>query len=180
MLTTYYVFLALGAVVLLITLFGGDAELDLGTPELDVDIDIDVDPDAGNVDEVSVFSMRTMAAAIMSFGIGGLIMLYNGYGVMGQVIVGIISGLGVGTLTYQLTKWLYSFQATSNVSLTSMIGKTGIITIGTTDTGKAQVKIDTSMGPREYLCKEVNNKKLTISDSVKIASQVGSLLMVEK
>lgn len=171
MLTLYYVFIILGMLLLLFSLFGGEGDID----GFDVDVDVDTD-----LDSTSVFSLRTIAAGLLSYGGGSLIMYENGFSLIPQIIVGIIAGFAMIYFVYLITKFLYSQQGSSSISLSGVIGKTGIIIVGTTVNGTAQLKVDTLNGPQQFLCKEVNAGKLKVSDNVTINSQIGNLLIVEK
>jgi len=167
----------LGIVLLLISLLGGE----IGDMDIELDVDVDVDFDgAGEADSASIFSMRTMSAGLVAFGVGAMIMLENGHTQGIQLLVGAITAGVVGYLSYLLTKFMYSFQGSSNVSLAGVVGKKGIITIGTTINGTSQLRVDTINGPKEFTCKEVNENKLKISDNVTISDKIGNLLLVEK
>jgi membrane protein implicated in regulation of membrane protease activity len=173
MLTLYYVFIGIGTCILLLSLIGGDI--------LDMDIDTDMDMNVDGVtDSTSVFSLRTISAGFLSFGTGALMMNHNGYGLTLQILVGCLTGGLVVYLVYLLTKALYSFQGDSNTSLASLVGKSGIITIGTSPSGNAQLKVDTNNGPKEYTCKETTSTLLRQSDIVKITDKIGNLLIVSK
>jgi hypothetical protein len=103
-------------------------------------------------------------------------------GVGWQIIAGFGAGLFISFLYFLVMRFMYSMQGSSMVSMANLVGKEGIITIPTTNTGVAQVKVSTEAGFKEYTCKEVKDRKLAHNETVKITS--GSIglgtLQVEK
>ena len=173
MLQIYFVFLLVGVVGLLSSLiFGGD--------ELDGDLADGMD--AGDVADGSpkVFSLRVIFAFLLAFGIGGGAMFYSDYSIAAQIIVGFLAGVATGAFTWWMFKVLYKMQGASNVNSDDFIGMNGSISIGTSQSGKAKVRINSTSGPIEFMCKEANDKKLKNGDSVAISGKIGTLLIVTK
>ena len=171
MLKIYFVFLLVGLLGLGSSLiFGGD------------DGDLADGADAGDTfdDSPKVFSLRVIFAFLLAFGIGGGAMFYSDKSIGGQILVGLLAGLGTGAFTWWLTSILYKMQGASNVDSDTFIGKTGDIVIGTSPGGKAKVRVSTISGPMELMCKEANDKKLKNGDLVKISGKMGTLLIVNK
>jgi len=164
----YIVLAAVGTVLLLISLFGMDAEmdvdLDVGNPDFDIS-----DVESGET-SVSLFSLRTLATFILAFGIAGWSVLRGDGAVVWQIFAGFGAGLVVSFLYYSVMKFLYSMQGNSMTTAASLIGKAGTITIPTTSTGVAQVRVETLSGLSEFTCKEKTGKKLHKNDTVKITS----------
>ncbi len=174
MLKIYFVFLLIGLIGLLSSLLFGDTD--------GIDGDLADGIDAGDSVDGSpkVFSLRVMFAFLLAFGIGGGAMYYSDHGIGGQMIVGILSGAGTGLLTWWLFKVLYKMQGASNVNSDDFVGKTASVTVGTSQAGKAKVRISSFGGPMELVCKEANDKKLKNGDSVKVSGKIGNLLLVTK
>jgi len=174
----YIIMAGVGAIFLIISIFGGDTDgvdLDVGDAEFDIS-----DAEAGT-DSVSLFSIRTMATFLLGFGVAGWLAMRGEHGIVGQIIAGFVTGLVITFLYFLVMKFMYSMQGSSIVSSATMIGKIGIINIPTTSTGIAQMKITTASGFHEYSCKEKDNTKLKQNDSVKIVSDLGGgTLLVEK
>lgn len=136
--------------------------------------------DAGDADSPKLFSLRVIFAFLMAFGIGGGSMYLSEQSVTGQIIVGLLSGAATGAITYYLMKLLYSFQGNSNIDAINFIGKEATVTVGTTDNGSCQVKLDTGGGDDLYISKEKNSVYLRKYDVVKIIGRLGNVLVVEK
>jgi len=175
----YIILAAVGAFFLVLSMFGGDVDgVDLDVGEADFDISDAESP----TDSVSVFSLRTLATFLVGFGLAGWSVMRGDGGITAQILAGFGAGLVISFLYYLVMRLMYSMQGSSMVSAESLVGKEGIITIPTTDTGVAQVKVSTEAGFKEYTCKEVKERKLSHNETVKITS--GSIglgtLQVEK
>lgn len=166
-----------GGVFLLISIFGGDLDSDFDLDLGDGDFDAATDSES-----VSVFSFRTIATFLLGAGIGGWSAFGAGAVIGWQIFWAFFAGLVIAALYFLVMKGLYSLQGSSTPSASELIGKEGVITIPTTSTGVAQVRIATKNGNVEYTCKEVNKKDLKQNDTVKITSSsmgIGTL-SVEK
>jgi membrane-bound ClpP family serine protease len=175
MLAIYFAFLLIGVMGLGSSMiFGGD--------DADFDGDLSDGLDSGDVfdDSPKVFSMRVIFSFLLAFSIGGGSMYYGGNSIGGQIMVGLLTGIATGAFTWWVTKILYKMQGASNVSSEDLIGSSGDIVIGTTEAGKAKVRVSTINGPMELMCKEANDKKLKNGDLVKVSGKIGTLLIVSK
>lgn len=176
----YLGMLIAGGIFLLISIFGGDIDSD-------IDIDLgDADFDISNVEteteSVSVFSMRTLATFLLGAGIAGWTAFNSGAAIGWQIFWGFFAGIFIAFLYYLVMKGLYALQGSSTPSAVELIGKEGVVTIPTTSTGVAQIRLATKNGNVEYTCKEINGKTLKQNDTVKVTSTsmgVGTL-SVEK
>ncbi len=127
-----------------------------------------------------VFSLRVIFAFLMSFSIGGGAMYFNAHNLAGQLLVGFGAGLATAAFVWWITSILMKMQGASNVNSDNFIGKTGDISVGTSSSGKAKVRIATTSGPLEVMCKEANDKELKHGDLVMVSGKIGTLLMVNK
>ena len=176
----YIILAAVGAFFLVLSIFGGDADAEV---DLDVgDVDFDISDAESPSESVSVFSIRTLATFLLGFGIAGWSVMRGDGGIAAQILAGFGTGLVISFLYYLVMKFLYGMQGSSMATAASIIGKQGVITIPTTKTGIAQVKVKTVAGYSEYTCKEATGKKLTQNETVKITSVEAGMgsLTVEK
>ena len=127
-----------------------------------------------------VFSLRVIFAFLMSFAIGGGAMYFKDHSLGMQILVGFAAGAITGALVWWATSFLMKMQGASNVNSDNFIGKTGDISVGTSSAGKAKVRIATTSGPLEVMCKEANDKKLKHGDLVSVSGKIGTLLIVTK
>lgn len=166
----YLAMAVVGGIFLALSIFGGDVDGDLS---LDLDIgdpDFDVSSAESGTDSVSVFSIRTAATFLLGAGLAGWTSFNQGAGLGWQIFWGVIVGVIIAGLYYLVMKGLYAMQGNSTPSAAELMGKEGIITIPTTTTGVAQVRLATKNGNVEYTCKEINKKNLKQNDSVKVTS----------
>jgi membrane protein implicated in regulation of membrane protease activity len=165
-------------IFIFIGLFGMLSSMIMGGD--DVDLDGSLEPGDVFDDSPKVFSLRVIFSFMLAFGIGaGAVYYYSGptgY----QLLTGMISGFAIGGLIWWLTSILYRMQGASNVNSDDFIGKIGDIVIGTTPSGKAKVRLSTTSGPMEFLCREANNVPLVNGDLVSVTRKAGTLLIVFK
>ena len=174
----YIALFFVGAILLLVSILGGDVD---GGVELDVgDPDFDVSSAEVGADSPSVFSFRTISVFLLGFGAAGWVVLRNGGSVTSQILWSLAVGLVFGALYFLVMKFMYSMQGSSTTSVSSAVGKTGIVIVPTTSTGIAQVKVKTDVGMSEYVCKEKDGKELHENDTVKVVSSSAGVLVVEK
>ena len=168
----------IGGLFLLLSIFGGEVEgVDLDVGDADFDItDADVD-----VDSPSIISIRTLATFFLAFGIAGIICINQGVGVWGQIAWGMGAGVVVTLLYFLVMKGMYAMQGSSISGAEDLIGKEGVVTIPTTESGIGQVRVLAKVGSTEYTCAEKDGKKLKKNDKVTIVSSAGAgTLVVEK
>lgn len=173
----YLGFALLGGLGLLVSLLTG-TDVDHGDLH-EISHDTGVQGDSGP-DSPKIFSLRIIFAFLLAFGIGAGSAWLLKSPVLVQMIVGFVAGLLTAIGIFYIFKTLYSLQGNSTVSSESFIGKTAIVTIGTTSTGSCQVDVDTDGGDSLFMAKELTGHTLKKSDSVRILGRTGNVLIVEK
>ncbi len=131
---------AFGLLFLLVMLFvgevfGGDHEVhpgDIGTDHGDV----------GHEGGPSIFSARIMASFLTAFGVGGVIARYYELSHPASAGIGVVSGVVMASVVYQFAKLLYSQQASSEVRMTGLVGRTGEVSVGIPAGGVGQVTLE--------------------------------------
>jgi hypothetical protein len=173
----YILFLVIGALGLLSSLIFGEMHHDM---DFHSDVHMDLGHDAGHADSPKLFSLRVIFSFLMAFAIGGGALYLSGKPIGPQIIVGLIAGCGTGIGVWALMKAIYGFQGNSNIDSDNFIGKNAFVSIGTTNTGLAQVKLDTQGGDQLFMAQEANSKKLEKNEVVKITGRIGNTLIVSK
>jgi flotillin len=101
-------------------LFGADHEIHVG----------DHGEIGGHEGGPGVFSARIMASFLTAFGVGGIVARYYGLSHPAAAGCGVVAGVVMSGAVYQFAKILYSQQASSEVQMTRLVGKTGEVTEG--------------------------------------------------
>ena len=174
--TLYIIFTLIGAAVLLFSLFGGDHHLEISSDAHD----LQMDEHGSDNDSPKVLSLRTIASFLLAFGVAGIICLYLGKGIGAQMFWGFLSGFLTVALVYSIMKLFYSQQGYSTFNLTELIGANCVVTVGTTSSGIASVRVLTPDGAREYTCREISGEKLERNDVVIIKSIQDNTVFVSK
>ena len=180
----YLVFLILGLAVFAISIFGlVEHDFDFSGLGYGIDLDMTHDFDLGHqdieshTDSPGIFSIRTISAFLAGFGLGGILgRLVLGWGIGGQLLLGFVIAFALGTLAYGIMKLMYSQQGGAVRDSLSLVGKTGVVTIGTGNQGIGECRVDNN----HYTCREKGNKTLTPNEIVKVAEAEVGLLIVEK
>lgn len=172
----YIAFLAIGAFGLLGSLILGEFSHD----GADFHQEIGEGDAHGDTDSPRLLSVRTIFAFLLAFAIGGGSMYLSEKSLPIQILTGFGAGVGTALFVYYLMKFLYSFQGNSNVDSNDLIGTMGIVTIGTTNMGLCQVKLDTQGGDVLFMAQEANSKALEKFETVKVTGKIGNTLLVSK
>jgi len=145
------------------------------------DAEFDGDGEGGTIEDTpKIFSLRIVFTFMLTFAMGAFSMYYSGKEIWVQLLSGFGFALVAASLSWYVMKLLYGQQGNSMADTSQMIGKKGIVTIMTTNSGKAKVRIEMPAGPIELLCKEQDGKKLSVTDSIAVTGKIGALLIVSK
>jgi membrane protein implicated in regulation of membrane protease activity len=130
---------AFGFLFLLIMLFVGElfgADHEVGAHDLSVEHG-DTDHGGGP----SIFSARIMASFLTAFGVGGVVARYYKLSHPAASGVGVVSGIVLASLVYQFARILYSQQASSEVRMTDLVGKSAEVSVAIPEGGVGQVAL---------------------------------------
>jgi membrane protein implicated in regulation of membrane protease activity len=115
-------------------LFGGDHEVHVG--------EVGDHGDFGHEGGPSVFSARIIASFLTAFGVGGVVARYYGLAHPAAAGCGVVAGVVMSGLVYQFAKILYAQQASSEVRMGRLVGKTAEVTVGIPQGGVGQVTLE--------------------------------------
>ena len=116
-----------GLLLLFIAIFGADADVDADI-DIDIDADLDIDVDAGDLGGPGALSVKLILLFLVGFGASGYLSVYFKWP-LHHALCGLIGGRTAWFLGYQLLKLLYEQQSSSQVRLTSFIGKQGRVVV---------------------------------------------------
>ena len=114
-----------GLLLLFIAVFGADADIDA---DIDIDADLDFDVDAGDLGGPGALSVKLILLFLVGFGATGYMAAYFEWPVH-HVLCGLIGGGAAWFIGYQLLKLLYEQQSSSQVRLSSFVGKQGRVVV---------------------------------------------------
>jgi membrane protein implicated in regulation of membrane protease activity len=114
-----------GLLLLFIGIFGADADIDA---DIDIDADLDLNVDAGDLGGPGALSVKLILFFLVGFGASGYMSVYFKWP-LHHALSGLIGGGTAWFLGYQLLKLLYEQQSSSQVRLTSFIGKKGRVVV---------------------------------------------------
>jgi membrane protein implicated in regulation of membrane protease activity len=148
-------------------LFGGDHDL----------VGHDV---AGEFGGPSVFSSRIMAAFVTAFGVGGIVARYYGLGHPAASGVGIASGVVMAAVVYQFAKLLYSQQASSELQMTTLVGRTAEVSVAIPANGVGQISISVSGERTEHVARSKDGQAVPRGSDVIITDLRGDSVVVAR
>ena len=126
-----------GLILLFIGIFGADADVDA---DIDIDTDLDLNVDAGDLGGPGALSVKLILFFLVGFGATGYMSVYFKWP-LHHALSGLIGGGTAWFLGYQLLKLLYEQQSSSQVRLTSFIGKKGrVVTPIPKDGGTGEIE----------------------------------------
>jgi len=133
--------------IMVILGFDTDADIDMDADvDLDVDVDVDADIDSGIDSEVTTgggpgpFSLKLMLGFITGFGAFGYFAEHFDW-YSSPIITAFLGGFMIYYLVYRLVKILYDFQANSQTSGMSLIGKEALVINQIAEGGTGEIKV---------------------------------------
>jgi membrane protein implicated in regulation of membrane protease activity len=148
-------------------LFGGDHDL----------VGHDV---AGDFGGPSLFSSRIMAAFVTAFGVGGIVARYYELSHPAASGVGIASGVVMAGIVYQFAKLLYSQQASSELQMTRLIGRTAEVSVAIPAHGVGQISLSVSGERTEHVARSKDGQAVPRGSDVVITELRGDSVVVTR
>ncbi len=166
---------AFGLLFLLVMLFVGD--LFGGDHELHVGDHGDV---GGHEGGPGVFSARIMASFLTAFGVGGIVARYYGLSHPAAAGCGVVTGAVMSGLVYQFAKVLYAQQASSEVHMARLVGKTGEVSVGIPQGGMGQVTLEYGGERTTQIARSQDGAAIAVGAEVVIRALRGDSIIVER
>jgi membrane protein implicated in regulation of membrane protease activity len=167
---------AVGFLFLLIMLFVGEifgGDHDLGAHEIP-EGHAETDHGGGP----SIFSARIMASFVTAFGVGGVVGRYYDLTHPAASGVGVVSGLVMSSIVYQFAKFLYSQQASSEVRMSSLVGRFAEVSVAIPAGGVGQVALTFGGERTEHVARTADGRPLTRGAEVVITGLRGDGVVV--
>jgi membrane protein implicated in regulation of membrane protease activity len=167
---------AFGFLFLLVMLFVGEffgADHDVGAH--------DVFGEHGDTDHgggPSVFSARIMSSFLTAFGVGGVVARYYDLSHPAASGVGVASGVVMAGLVYQFAKVLYSQQASSEVRMASLVGRSAVVSVAISEGGVGQIALAFGGEHTEHIARSADGRAVLRGAEVVITGLRGDLVIV--
>ncbi len=169
---------AFGLIFLLVMLFvgdlfGGDHDLhagDMGGGHGDV----------GHEGGPGLFSARIMASFLTAFGVGGMVARYYDLAHPAAAGCGVVTGAVMSGIVYQFAKILYSQQASSEVQMAGLIGRTAEVTIGIPQGGMGQVTLEYGGERTTQIARSKDGTAIVPGAAVVVTDLLGDSIIVER
>ncbi|SRR6266540_2876998 len=126
----------------------------------------------------SVFSVRIMASFLTAFGVGGVIGRYYELSHPAASGVGVVLGVVMAAVVYEFAKILYGQQASSELRMTSLVGKTAEVSIAIPPGGVGQVTLVVGGERTEHIARAVAGAAVSQGTEVVITGRRGDSLLV--
>lgn len=161
----------IGGILTLFSLFGHD----FGDYDFDHDGEIDVHGD----NSPGIFSFRTLVVFLTTFGIVGVICTYYGLSPHFVVLLSMISGAFLGTLTWWIMSLAMKQQVNSVMNLDSIIGKTAIVTTTIPINGVGEIALQFNNQRKHITAKSKSDETIKEHSPVKIIDYSSGVAVVE-
>ena len=168
---------AVGFILLAVMLVGGD--IFGGEHEIAADHDLAVDHDfESGTGGPGVFSVRVMASFLTAFGVGGVVGRYYDLSHPAASGVGVFAGIVMAGVVYQFGRLLHSQQASSEIRMATLVGRTGEVSVGIPAGGVGQVVLSVGGERSEHIARAAGPGALPRGAEVVVTGLRGDGLVV--
>ena len=172
-----------GLLLFLMLALGADQDMDADVDvDADVDFDADMDVDAGDFAGPGILGVKLILCFLVGLGLSGFLSASFKWPPH-HILYAIVGGFIFWFLAYHVLKWLYSQQSTSQISVSSLVGKPGTVTVPIPEGGVGEVEAaigDTGRTHHLSARAEDGTKAYKRGDTVTIKAVIGSTATVQQ
>src|SRR5712691_10840714 len=128
----------------------------------------------------SVFSARIMASFLTAFGVGGVVARYYDLPHPAASGIGVLSGVVMSAMVYQFAKILYSQQASSEVRMTSLVGRSAEVSVAIREGGVGQVTLTFGGERSMHIARPSDGHRIPPGTEVVITALRGDSVVVDR
>ena len=125
-----------------------------------------------------IFSARIMAAFVTAFGVGGVAGRYYNLSHPAASGVGVASGIIMAGLVYQFAKMLYSQQASVDVRMPGLVGRSAEVSVAIPAGGVGQISLMASGERSEHIARSAGAYAIPRGAEVVVTGLRGDSLVV--
>lgn len=129
---------------------------------------------------VSFFSSRVLSVFVTAFGGFGAIGIHLGYGTGVSTGIGMAGGLFFGAIIYLFASFLYSQQASSDLRVSELVGRSAQVSVAIPKGGLGQIRCTLGESVLEKIARSQDGAEIPANTVVKIESVVGETLLVRR
>jgi len=126
----------------------------------------------------SIFSVRIMASFLTAFGVGGVVARYYGLSHPAASGVGAVAGAVMSTLVYEFARILYSQQASSEIHMSGLIGRTAEVTVPIPQGGVGQITMTFGGERTEHIARSADGRAVPRGAEVVVTALRGDSVIV--
>jgi membrane protein implicated in regulation of membrane protease activity len=126
----------------------------------------------------SMFSARIMASFLTAFGVGGVVARYYNLPHPAASGIGVVSGVVMAGIVYQFAKVLYSQQASSQISMTTLVGQNAEVCVAIPAGGVGQVTLTFGGQRSDHLARSADSQAVARGTEVVITGLRGDSIVV--
>jgi len=136
--------------------------------------------DHGDVDHggPGIFSVRVMAAFLTAFGVGGVVARYFGVSHPASSGLGVLTGVIMAGAVYQFARFLFRQQASSEVRMSSLVGKSAEVSVAIPASGVGQVVLFAAGERSEHVARATGGVAVPRGTEVVVSGLRGDSLIV--
>jgi membrane protein implicated in regulation of membrane protease activity len=125
-----------------------------------------------------IFSVRVMAAFLTAFGVGGVVARYWGFSHPASSGIGVLTGVIMAGAVYQFARLLYRQQASSEVRMSSLVGKSAEVSVAIPASGIGQVVLMAAGERTEHVARAAGGVAVPRGTEVIVSGLRGDSLIV--
>jgi membrane protein implicated in regulation of membrane protease activity len=129
-------------------------------------------------DGPSPLSSRVLFTFLTAFGGGGAIATIYGLSTMPASLVGVVSGVVLGGLTWAVARGLWRQQSTSTLEMSSLVGRRARVAVAIPAAGPGQVTVHGGSGSSTFLALSRDGAVIPHTAEVEIIALEGDTLIV--
>lgn len=134
----------------------------------------------GDFHGVSFFSTRVLSVFVTAFGGFGAIGIHLGYRIEVATAIGLVGGVIFGGLIYLFASFLYSQQASSDIRVSELVGRTAQVSVAIPKGGLGQVRCGLGESVVEKIARTQDGSEVPANTSVRIEAVVGETVLVRR
>ena len=136
--------------------------------------------DVGHEGGPGIFSARIMASFLTAFGVGGMVARHYDLSHPAAAACGVGAGIVMSALVYQFAKLLYSQQASSEVRMSRLVGRTAEVTVGIPSGGMGQVTLEYGGERTTQIARSNDGAAIPPGTAVVVTGLRGDSIIVER